>query len=89
MTEWIHKINIKPYISDRTDRAAIVAACKGVLRELDRIAVAFKEGGALGDIMREFQAVLDDEEAGIDEFNDVLEWLYDWADANRVWLGLK
>ena len=89
MTEWKHKINIKPYLSDKDDHAAIVAACGGILGQLANLREEFKNDEDLDGIEYDFNVILNDDEAEIAEFNDVLEWLYDWADANRVWLGLK
>jgi hypothetical protein len=78
MTRWKRTVNIKGHL--RSEQTADVIA----LRVRDTIVGAFgSPDPELASIIEDFESVGTDEEC-----DEVLERLYDWADANRVWLGL-
>lgn len=79
MPRWIKTVNIKTFI-DETQPADVVAE-----RIRAKLVRAFPVPDfTLGDIIADFEDV-----QTIEECDDTLERLYDWADANNVWLGLK
>ncbi|KKL99780.1 hypothetical protein LCGC14_1811010 [marine sediment metagenome] len=79
MRRWTNTINIKPFI-DPTQPADVVAE-----RIRAKLVAAFSVPDfELNDIIGDFGDVQTAEEC-----DDALERLYDWADANDVWLGLK
>ena len=79
MRRWTKTVNIKPFI-DETQPADVVAE-----RIRAKLVTAFPVPGfELGDIIADLEGV-----QAVEECDDVLERLYDWADANDVWLGLK
>ena len=88
MREGKHRIDIKKHFVDK-DVTAQVAA-QGVLKELGKLTrrKSFKDDDELLGISQEFERLGGDPEAEAAEFDEVLERLYAWADANDVWLGL-
>ncbi|KKN01038.1 hypothetical protein LCGC14_1131660 [marine sediment metagenome] len=79
MPRWTRTVNIKTFL-DATQPAGVVAK-----RIRAKLVAAFSVPGfELGSIIGDFEDV-----QTIEECDDVLERLYDWADANDVWLGLK
>jgi hypothetical protein len=79
MRRWTNTINIKPFI-DPTQPADVVAR-----RIQAKLIAAFSDPGFdLADIIDDFEDI-----QTVEECDDALERLYDWADANNVWLGLK
>ena len=78
MRRWKRTVHIKDLI-DQTQTADVVA-----LHIRDRLIGAFGSPDfTLADIITDFETV-----STVEECDDVLERLYDWADANDVWLGL-
>lgn len=91
MARWIKTLNIKDLLSeDNSPEEARRLAGEistrlrtlppGMLndREMQGILEAFGEISETGAVQTE----------SVDEFNNVLTMLYDWADVNRVWLGI-
>ena len=79
MKRWTKTVNIKPFI-DETQPADVVAE-----RIRAKLVKAFPTPDLTLDII-----ITDLEEVQtVDDCDDILERLYDWADANDVWLGLK
>ena len=81
MTRWTKTVNIKPLITkDDSDTAAKTCAT-GIRALLVEHVI---------DYDYDFQMILDDLEAAenCEDVNYTLDALYDWADANNVWLGL-
>ena len=78
MTDWKRTVNIKEFI-DPSRTADVVA-----LRIRDRLIGAFgSPDQELADILVAFEKVVT-----VEDCDAALERLYDWADAERVWLGL-
>jgi hypothetical protein len=96
MTQWKHKINIKQHLGTETGNEAIVKAALGISKELRKLPVSIQTCPDFGvaDILFEFSEMAycahdpEDNESLLEEFNYNLNELYDWADDNRVWLGL-
>jgi len=88
MANWKHKIDIKKYIEK--DGLTVQEVTKGVLKEIAKISSrkAFKDDDELSQIVEEFQGIVDSKEATAEEFDEVLDRFYDWADSNLVWCGL-
>ncbi len=81
MTNWKKTVNIKPFIpEDDSDEAAQKCATSIRALLIENII----------DYNYDFQTILDDLEAAdnCEGVNYILSALYDWADANNVWLGL-
>ena len=79
MVRWEKTVNIKDLL-DPSQTADVVG-----MRIRDRLINAFGSPNfELADIIVDFESV-----GTVEECDDVLERLYDWADDNNVWLGLK
>ncbi len=82
MRRWTKTVNIKPLITeDDSDEAA--QRCATGIRALLVEHIIDYDG--------DFQMILDDLEAAdtCEGVNYILDALYNWADANNVWLGLQ
>jgi hypothetical protein len=88
MANWKYKIDIKKYIGK--DKLSVQEVAKGVLTEVKPLAQrkAFKEDKELSQIIEEFQGIVYSKAATDDEFDEILDCFYDWADDNLVWCGL-
>ena len=88
---WNHKIDIKQYLGEDDSNAAVVIAANGVIKELLKLPQSLN---GLQDAISEFEDVADSAQyedgdyEWVDEFNYTLDKLYDWANDERVWLGL-
>jgi len=79
MRNWARTVNIKDLI-DPTQPADIVADNIRI-----RLVNAFGSPDfVLGNIISDLSSV-----GSVEECDDVLDQLYDWADDNSIWLGLK
>ena len=79
MVRWGKTVNIKDLL-DPSQTADVVA-----MHIRGRLINAFGSPDfELADIIVDFESV-----GTVEECDDVLERLYDWADVNDVWLGLK
>ena len=85
VVDWDHKVDIKQFLSEDGSEEAVRAAAVGVRCELRKLEGAFPENTDAGDELADIIADLDTTDQ--QEFNNVLEALYDWADYNLVWLG--
>ena len=82
MARWTKTVNIKPFITEDDSDVAARRCATGIRALLVENVI---------DYDYDFQSILDDLEA-VETCEDVsytLNALYDWADANNVWLGLK
>jgi hypothetical protein len=98
--KWDYKCNIKQYITEDCSDNAIKACCEGISKELrSKLPREWlqpqsdKCDWSLLEIVESFESVAevvgtDEGEFILDEVNGTLAALYDWADDNRVWLGL-
>ena len=99
MRGWIHKINIKPFITEDTSAEAIVKAGHGIAKalraELPECYFILNEdmsNDILVEVIEYFEwlevDLIDDEVEELEIFNYSLSSLYDYCDDNRIWLGL-
>ncbi len=79
MTDWKRSVNIKDLLDPSQD-ADVVA-----LQIRDRLIDAF---GAPDQELADILVMFEDVET-VEDCDATLERLYDWADENCVWLGLK
>ncbi len=78
MTRWKKTVNIKPFI-DETQPANVVA---------ERIRAHVAEAFPVPDLTLDLILADFEEVQTVEECDDVLGRLYDWADTNDIWLGL-
>ena len=83
MALWVAKVNIK----DEWQKAR---AGEISVHELVRILAPKFRGlvrtdGELEDLIDEMEAL--DSESTLDDFDDVWDRIYDWADSNHVWIA--
>lgn len=94
MTRWAREVDIKAIFrgGDPADAREHGRAVAALLREKlgDVLDLSIGDETDDGLINSDLDLVVLDFEdiADADDFDDVLERLYDWADDNRVWLGL-
>lgn len=81
---WKHKVLIKDVLTDE-ETTDLVAGLVGmeIARRLRCTIPELCEDGDIIFMLEQLDEVLDQ-----DELNDLLEELYDWADSQRIWLGL-
>lgn len=90
MAKWHHTVNIKDLLTtdESPDEARRIAA--EIRSRLLTLPPGLRNDPDMSDILEGFDEIA---HAGsyqahdVDEFNNVLDMLYDWADYNRVWLG--
>lgn len=97
MRDWIHKINIKPFITIDTNAEAIVKAGHGIAKALrDGLPKTYFIYDGCNEFLAEavdyFEGLdvnlIADEIEELEHFNYMLNGLYDYCDDNRIWLGL-
>ena len=93
MSTWLTTVNIKDLLTEDDSEEAVITAANGIVGRLRTLA---DPGGSLADsldtltlceILNTFKDLAENN-PDVQEFNWVLDELYDWADDNRVWLGL-
>lgn len=96
MAHWGHKIALKQFLTQKTDDSSVEEVARNFISVLKPFANMLNERENrifavvdLEDIIYDFESVLNDtfDEPKVDVFNDIFENLYDWADANRVWIS--
>lgn len=93
--KWLTTVNIKDLLSEDDSEEAVIAAATGIVERLQPLTdpalggslVDSIDASTLSEILDSFRD-LAERNPDVDEFNWVLAGLYDWADDNRVWLGL-
>lgn len=89
--KWKHSIDIKQHLSADTSNEAIVKAAEGIWYQLKLLPITLE---GLEDMIWEFRDIAEsthDAEGNsdlLDHFNYTLNELYDFADDNRIWMGL-
>lgn len=87
---WLVTVNIKDLLGEDESPEAVIAAATGIRQRMANLSSSPLANDldlmALGDILSDFADIV--EAPDVSDFNGVLDGLYDWADANRVWLGL-
>ena len=86
MANWRRTVNIKDLLTDDDSPAE----CKRVAQAMAaRLRGKFSEpGDELLDIIESFEGLEATDNRPLAVLNDILDNLYDWADAERIWLGL-
>ena len=86
MTKWRKTVNIKDLLGDDESPEEVVRVAAAIVGRFNK---AFPDPDyGLEDIISEFEDIRVDDKRPCLLFNDTLSSLYDWADAERVWLGL-
>lgn len=90
MAKWQKTINIKQFLGEDTSREAVETAARGIFGLLEIHYPNWETGDdrALADIMFNLEGARDDKDVTAEDFNWILDELYDWGDHERVWLGL-
>lgn len=93
MTRWVHHLKLKDILDvDEDDLSSPTTANAARLmhQRLEEFRLAeYPSDDDIAGISDEFHTIgfVDgDEAARIDEFNHVMNGLYDWADAEKVWI---
>lgn len=103
-TGWKHKLNINQYIYDWDENIPVSDVAQNVAKELRKSLYEMRERGQKFenfpnliideneldyfeyDLIEQFESMKGKVPAS--DFDFYLEDLYNWADANRVWLGM-
>ena len=80
MRRWKRTVNIKDLLTEEETPEAIKAAANGIIERLPDAPTAR--------LVKAREMADEDPETALLVFNDGLNRVYDWADENRVWLGL-
>lgn len=80
MGRWTRTINIKQHLTEDVSAAGIKSAAAAISAALPKS--AWKSG-----LQKAADMADSDPETALLVFNDGLDRVYDWADANRVWLA--
>ncbi len=84
MAKWRKTVNIKPLIGKDASDSGAQEAARNIRNLLQtKLMDELNYDHSLMDIVDAFEAV-----RTCEDFNQVLTGLYDWADDQRVWLGL-
>ena len=93
MPEWKRTIELKQFLSGRTDPATQREAAQRIHEalEADRLRRC-PDDEDVEQISDEFHTITIASDSDLDDgcarwFNSLLESLYDWADTERVWIG--
>lgn len=96
MTQWRKTVFLKDLLGDDSSDAATRIAAEGFVKRLKRLS-EYESDYELEQIVSEFEDIAHADSTGndvfggrftlCDWFNAVLSSLYDWADAERIWIG--
>ena len=95
MSNWKYKLDIKRHLTDSTEWSGLAAAANAIAKELRKLPESLTDGAYdfidavefLDDVSEsdcEFYANASDLQG---EINYRLSTIYDFADAQRIWLG--
>ena len=85
MSKWKRMVNIKPLIGEDSSDSGAQECARNISALLqDKLMDLLTHDNDLADIVDAFGAV-----ETCDDVNSALDELYDWADHNLIWLGLK
>jgi hypothetical protein len=85
MSNWKYTVNIKQYLSEDDSAEAIRKAARNIHNILTESNIPPE---VLRDVAYEIGYIgYSFEQPSLEEFNFLLDNLYDWADSNNVWLG--
>lgn len=89
---WKHRLQLKDLLTEEYDSAAVEAAAKGMYERLETFRLAnYPQDEEIEQLSDEFHTIAYiDGPAGVadvEEFNRILNFLYDWADTDRrLWV---
>lgn len=87
MPHWRREIRLKQWLStDDSPANAREVAGKVAERLKQELGLDYEEIDLIP-IIDEFEGIAESSDADVDDFNDVLAQLYDWADRERVWIA--
>lgn len=78
---WVWKVNIKQFLSEKTDKKTMQDCYKNVNTELKKVPFPTPQAWH-----RYAKLAIAQEDVNI--FNMGMNALYDWADEHRVWMGI-
>jgi hypothetical protein len=87
MNKWQYTLDVKEAWQKVGEGQDISSFCKILVKELNLIPDYLKDD-ELGDLIDYFTSMSEDEDVSIEEFDHVLNDLYNWADTDkRLWIG--
>ena len=96
MANWQHRIDVretwKDYKAGRRSVSEVAGIVERKLRDLQEADILLLPilDHELEDICLELGEIVDDQDNDVERFDDVLEQLYDWADAgHHLWVGTR
>lgn len=94
MSKWLHKVNIEQYLTEDESWEGMIFAANNIAKELNTLPEHFFEDfsfsdnvGFLSGLCMEDSSVYASEQELLSEINYCLHCIYDFADAERIWLG--
>lgn len=86
---WQFRLNIKPEWAKAKDgKITVQELAKVIAAKLDKIDFGNDDANYESEtLVEQFEEISRDETAGRDEFDDVMEELYDFADASALWVS--
>lgn len=85
MAKWKATLDIREdWQAAEREQISVQVLCERLIPKLEDIGRKLNDN--LSDFITELQEIVDDPNAEFDDFDEVLEDLYDWADDNRVWV---
>lgn len=84
MTDWKKTINFIPFWNN--DDLSIQEKAKLAGTEIRRV-IASEPGDDIHDVIEMFEEDVPQDEAPVQMFDAAMTELYDWADANSVWVA--
>jgi hypothetical protein len=89
---WRKTIDIKPILQRDQENIdpAYIAKCGKEIADLIRANTTGDEqaDNDLSEALDTLETIDPHDDEALEQFNDALDILYDWADAERVWLGI-
>lgn len=79
--KWRYKVNIKQFLNEDESKESIEQAYNGINKELEQIPFA-------PPFQWDHYSEMAIEQGDVNLFNMGLNFLYDWADQKRIWLGM-
>lgn len=89
MARWIKTVDIKDLLTDDDSPENAVKVGLAMAERLrSRLAGYLDDDPDFEEIVNDFEAVGDAQQFALSAFNDTMNRLYDWADGERIWLGI-
>lgn len=94
MSKWLHTINIKQHLTEDESWEGMISAANNIAKELSKLPEHFFEDFSFSDdveflngLCMEDSNVYASEQELLSEINYCLHCIYDFADAELIWLG--